>query len=251
MDYPTLILQVGNSRMKWGLIGPRGWYAQGILFNADIGTLALRDWQNLPRPARVVGVNGGGEPSRVRVESQVARWRLPVLWLVAQERGGGIVNRHQPAAQLGGDRWALLVAARRRVLTIEPSGSACVAVNAGTIVTIDALDGQGVFEGGIIVPGPQLMLHAVTERAPALKVPPGEYRAFPATANDALATGAIEAVCGAIELMRARLRRDEAAVRCYLTGGAAHQIAPHLSGPLEVVDNLVLEGVLALAGEHE
>ena len=44
MDYPALILQVGNSRMKWGLIGPRGWYAQGILPNADIGTLAVRDW---------------------------------------------------------------------------------------------------------------------------------------------------------------------------------------------------------------
>ena len=31
-------------------------------------------------------------------------------------------------------------------------------------------------------------------------------------------------------------------------GGAAHLIAPHLSEPVEVVDNLVLEGVLVLAG---
>jgi hypothetical protein len=36
-------------------------------------------------------------------------------------------------------------------------------------------------------------------------------------------------------------------VRCCLAGGAACEIAPHLSGPVEVVDNLVLEGVLALA----
>ena len=40
------------------------------------------------------------------------------------------------------------------------------------------------------------------------------------------------------------------AVRCYLSGGAAHEVAPYVSGPLEVVDNLVLEGVLLLAGEH-
>ena len=80
MDYPALILQVGNSRMKWGLIGPRGWYAQGILPNADIGTLALRDWQNLPRPALAIGVNAGGEAVRVRVESQLSRWRLPMQW---------------------------------------------------------------------------------------------------------------------------------------------------------------------------
>jgi type III pantothenate kinase len=247
MDYPALILQVGNSRMKWGLIGPRGWYAQGIVPNADIGTLALRDWQNLPRPARAIGVNAGGEAVRVRVEGQLSRWRLPILWLTAQERGGGIVNLNRPPSQLGGERWALLVAARRRVLRATPSGSPCVAVNAGTIVTIDALDRDGVCHGGIIVPGPDLMLQALAERAPALKVPPGTYRTFPANTNDALATGAIEAVCGAIELMRGRLSLDDVAVPCFLTGGAAHVIAPHLTAPLEVVDNLVLEGVLALA----
>ena len=236
--------------MKWGLIGPRGWYAQGILANADIGTLALRDWQNLPRPAHAIGVNAGGEAVRVRVEGQLSRWRLPMLWLTAQERGGGVVNRYRPPTQLAGDRWALLVAARRRVLGSAHASSPCVAVNAGTVVTIDALDGDGVFHGGIVVPGLDLMVQALGDRAPALKVPPGDYRTFPTNTNDALATGVIEAVCGAIELMRGRLSSDDAAVRCYLTGGAAHSIAPHLTGPLEVVDNLVLEGVLALAAAN-
>jgi type III pantothenate kinase len=250
MEYPALILQVGSSRMKWGLIGPRGWYAQGTLPNADIGTLALRDWQNLPRPANAIGVNAGGEAVRVRVEAQLSRWRVPMLWLTAQERAAGIVNRYRPAEHLGADRWALLVAARRRVVGSAHAAVPCVAVNAGTAVTIDALDGDGVFQGGIIVPGPHLMLQSLRDRAPALKIAAGEYRTFPSNTPDALATGAIEAVCGAIELMRGRLSADDAAVRCYLTGGAAHDIAPHLTGPLEVVDNLVLEGVLALAAEH-
>jgi type III pantothenate kinase len=250
MEHPTLILQVGNSRMKWGVIGARGWYAQGVIPNADIGTLALRDWQNLPRPASAIGVNAGGEPARVRVESQLARWRLSMLWLVAQERGGGVVNRYRPASQLGADRWALLVAARKRVLASDPHAAPCVAVNAGTVVTIDALDANGVFLGGVIVAGPRLMLQGIADRAVALKIPPGRFHEFPTNTPDALASGAVQAVRGAIELMRERLRQDDAAVRCYLTGGAAHEIAPHLTGPLEVVDNLVLEGVLALAAEH-
>jgi type III pantothenate kinase len=250
MHDPTLILHVGNSRMKWGLYGRRGWYAQGVLPNADIGTLAVRDWQNLPRPSRAIGVNGGGEPARVRVESQLGRWRLPVLWLVAPEHGGGVVNRYRPAAQLGADRWALLVAARRRVLTSEPFPVPCVAVKAGTVVTIDALDADGVFHGGLIIPGPRLMLKAIAERTAALKDAPGNFHEFPTTTPDALMSGAIQAVCGAIEQMRARLHRHETVVRCYLTGGGAHEIAPHLLGPVEVVDNLVLEGVLALAAEQ-
>jgi hypothetical protein len=36
-------------------------------------------------------------------------------------------------------------------------------------------------------------------------------------------------------------------VRVYVAGGAAREIAPHLVAPVEVVDNLVLDGVLALA----
>jgi pantothenate kinase type III len=55
-----LVLDCGNSRLKWGLAGPHGWISQGNVANQEIGTLALRDWQNLPRPARVVGVNVAG-----------------------------------------------------------------------------------------------------------------------------------------------------------------------------------------------
>ena len=245
---PTLILHVGNSRMKWGLHGPRGWLAQGALPNAEIGTLSLRDWQNLSRPARAVGVNAAGEAARVRVESQLARWRLTMEWLAAQEAGAGIVNRYRPAAQLGADRWALLVAARKRAVASELFPPPCVVVNAGTVVTVDALDAEGVFRGGLILPGPRLMLQAMAERTMALKVPPGRFHDFPTTTSDALASGAVQAVCGAIEQMRGSQRREDVVVKCYLTGGAAHEIAPHLTGPLEVVDNLVLEGVLVLAG---
>ena len=244
---PTLILHVGNSRMKWGLYGPRGWLAQGVTPNAEIGTLSLRDWQNLTRPARAVGVNASGEAVRVRVESQLARWRLAITWLAAPDEGAGVINRYRPAAQLGPDRWALLIAARRRAVGSELFPPPCVVVNAGTVVTVDALDADGVFRGGLILPGPRLMLDAIAERTAALKIAPGRFHDFPTNTADALATGALQAVCGAIEQMRAQLRRVDVVVKVYLTGGAAHEIAPHLTGPLEVVDNLVLEGALVLA----
>jgi type III pantothenate kinase len=122
-----------------------------------------------------------------------------------------------------------------------------VAVNAGTVVTVDALDATGAFRGGLILPGPRLMLQAIAERTSAFRIPPGRVHDFPTNTPDALASGAVQAVCGAIEQMRIQLRREDVVVKCYLTGGAAHEIAPHLTGPLEVVDNLVLEGVLVLA----
>jgi type III pantothenate kinase len=121
-------------------------------------------------------------------------------------------------------------------------------VNAGTAVTVDALDAHGVFRGGVILPGLRLMLQALAEKTAALKVAPGTYQDFPTNTADALYSGAVQAVAGAIEQVRARLKeRDDAEVKCFVAGGAASEIAPHLNQPLEVVDNLVLEGVLALA----
>ena len=50
------------------------------------------------------------------------------------------------------------------------------------------------------------------------------------------------------EQMRRQIDTNPAQVRVYIAGGAAADLAPRLSPPVEVVDNLVLEGVLALAG---
>ena len=244
-----LVLDSGNSRLKWGLVGPRGWLAFGAVPNAELAKLALRDWQNLSRPSRVLGVNVGGEAARVRVEGQLARWRLPVEWLTAGAAAGGVVNHYARPAQVGADRWASLVAARRRATADGLLPPPCIVVNAGTAVTVDALDADGVFRGGIILPGPRLMLQALADKTAALRVPPGNFDDFPTNTADALYTGALQAICGAIQQMRAKLRADDADVKCFLAGGAAQEIAPYLAGPVEVVDNLVLEGVLLLGSE--
>lgn len=244
-----LALDCGYSRLAWGLADEERWVAEGTVANQEIGTLALRDWQNLPRPERVVGVNVAGEAARVRVEAQLVRWRIVPEWLIAREEAAGVYNRYARPSQLGPDRWAALVAARQRVAA-ELFPPACIVVNAGTALTADALDASGVFRGGIIMPGLSMMLQALAANTASLKVPPGHYQDFPINTADALYSGAMQGLCGAIEQMRSRLGGEEAKPRVILSGGAAAEIAPHLNEPVEVVDNLVLEGVLALAIER-
>jgi type III pantothenate kinase len=240
-----LVLDCGHSRLAWGLAGEHGWAAQGSVANQDIGTLALRDWQNLQRPMRVVGINVAGEAVRVRVEAQLTRWRMMPHWLIAAAEVCGVRNRYTLPSQLGADRWAALVAARARALQ-ELFPPACVVVNARTAISVDALDGSGVFHGGVVLPGLNLMLQALAANT-SLKIPPGRYEDFPVNNADALLSGSVQAVSGAIEQMRRRLASDGATVKCMLSGGAAGEIAPHLTAPVEVVDNLVLEGALAIA----
>lgn len=243
-----LALDCGYSRLAWGLADEHGWVAQGGVANQEIGTLALRDWQNMPRPARVVGVNAAGEATRVRVEAQLTRWRIMPQWLIATEEACGVRNGYALPSQLGTDRWAAMIAARQRV-TQELFPQACLIVNARTAITVDALDASGGFRGGVILPGINLMLHSLAANT-ALKIPPGRYHDFPINNADAIFSGTIQTVCGAIEQMRLRLAGGAALPKCFVAGGAAEDIAPHLTAPVEVVDNLVLEGVLALAKER-
>lgn len=246
---PVLALDAGNSRVKWGLYAPPRWLSLGATPNAEIGTLALRDWQNLPRPARVVGVNVAGEGVRLRIEALVARWRLAPEWLLASKQAAGVINNYAAPEQLGADRWAALVATRRRLGAKPAAKPAAIVVNAGTAVTIDALDSDGVFRGGMILPGLRLMQGALADNTAALKVAPGKLSDYPTNTADALYTGALAAICGAIATMRARLSGGAGDVSCVMSGGAAPEIAPHVEGGAEVVDNLVLDGVLVLAGE--
>jgi len=237
--------------MKWGLRGRYDWERLGSTLNAEIGALALRAWQDLPRPTRVFGINVAGEAARLRVEGQLMRWRLTPQWLSATEAACGVTNRYAQPTQLGPDRWASLVAAWRRSTAVDLFPPACVVVNAGTAVTIDALDESGIFHGGMILPGMRLMREALIMNTAGLKVPPGSFSAFPDNTTDAIHTGSIQAICGAIEQMRRQIDSNTAQVRCYLSGGAAKELGEHINPPVEVVDTLVLEGVLALAGEME
>src|SRR2546430_6646348 len=174
-----LLLDSGHSRLAWGLANEHGWVAQGAVRNQDIGTLALREWQNLPRPARVIGVNVAGEATRVRVEAQLLRWRTMPDWLIATEYAAGVTNHYALPSQLGADRWAAMVAARQRVVA-ELFPSPCVVVTARTAVCVDALDGDGVFRGGGVLPRPHLMLQAPGADTPKPKSAPGPPPCLPA-----------------------------------------------------------------------
>jgi type III pantothenate kinase len=241
-----LVVHLGSSRMKWALADRGAFVAQGVVPNAEIGTLALREWQNLPRPQRAIGVNASGEAARVRTEAQLTRWRVPIEWILPSARAGGIVNRYDDPSALSPARFCSLVGARRRIVTSEPVAAPCVVVNAGTSITVDALDAGGAFPGGIALPGLHAMLKSLGDASPAWRAADGRWREFPTRNADGAVSGAIAAAAGAIERVRAQVRHRDAPARCFLTGGAADTLAPHLAAPVEVVDNLVIEGALTL-----
>lgn len=228
-----LAVDAGNSRVKWGLREARRWRQQGVLEHCDVAQLGDR----LPsRLARAVIANVAGDAIAAALQAALAGRCDDVEWLRAEAMRGGVRNGYRDPTQLGVDRWAALIGARHL------EGGACLVVMAGTATTVDMLDRDGRFRGGLILPGVRLMRESLAARTARLGLPEGRFAALPDNTADAIVSGCLQAQLGAIERMHAQLGGGRSAP-VLLSGGAAPAIAAELPLPLRVVENLVLEGL--------
>src|SRR5678809_814949 len=120
-------------------------------------------------------------------------------------------------------------------------------VMVGTAVTVDALDTQGNFLGGLILPGFGLMLRALEMGTAGLKAPTGEAVEFPTNTSDALMSGGADAIAGAVERMyRKLLKRCGQEPALLMSGGAAIKLQSISDLPFESVETLIFDGLLQL-----
>jgi len=187
---------------------------------------------------------------RHRVEEQFELWDVAPRWVVSSAAEAGVTNGYDHPTRLGSDRWIALIGARARLLAAGRREPALV-VMVGTAVTVDALDADGRFLGGLILPGHGIMLRALEAGTAGLRVPTGEVRDFPTNTSDALTSGGTYAITGAIEHMHRQLAvRCGCAPHCIVTGGAGWKVAPVLDIPYELIDTLIFDGLLTVAAQR-
>ena len=256
-----LLIDAGNTKVKWALVPAAvhdlatlgQWSASGAVEHARIGEL-VELWRSYPI-GRVLLANVAGGAVREALEQALAATLglqpVPVDWFASVAELAGVRNGYRNPAQLGCDRFAALIGAR----ALYPE-QALVVASCGTATTVDALDADGVFAGGMILPGLGLMATALATNTAQLPAVTdcldslgdldslGAAGPFADHTEAAIAGGCLAAQVGAIErALAAQRRRQGDAVRCVLAGGAAGMIARHLSSPPQLVDNLVLIGL--------
>lgn len=239
-----LLLDGGNSQLKWA------WVENGKI--THIGRAPYRDLEQLGAEWHefsdgidtIIGCAVCGEAKKAQVAAQLPQ---PIEWLGSMQQGLGIRNHYRHVAEHGADRWFNALGARRF------SQNACVVVSCGTAVTVDALTDDDHYLGGTIMPGFHLMKEAMAQKTANLNRPLGRVYPFPTTTPNALASGMLDAVCGSILLMHARLREKVGMgkkVDLVLTGGGAAKVAQalplsfNLDNTVKIVDNLVIYGLL-------
>ncbi|HLW05604.1 MAG TPA: type III pantothenate kinase [Azoarcus sp.] len=232
----TLLIDAGNTRIKWAVTHGTQWRAHGT-FNHDEAA-QLNDVVQQHRPQRMFGANVAGEDIAAAIAAAIAP--LSPDWLVPTRTLCGVKNSYDEPTQLGADRWAALIGAR------SLHRGSCIVVSAGTATTIDQLDDGGRFHGGLILPGEFLMRHALARDTACLPLADGEAADLPRNTESAIVTGCLFAQVGAIERMFHRIASEPNAL-CLLAGGAAARLEPLLTIPCRREDQLVLHGLVHVA----
>ncbi|OIR17775.1 type III pantothenate kinase [mine drainage metagenome] len=256
-----LTIDAGNTRTKWavfsadGVMQNYGACLNNMLTAADLSpsTLGYK---------RVIISNVAGEQHATLLSEKLSAFAIPVQWLKASSEACDVMNRYVPPESLGCDRWAALISAWHSQL------APCVVVNAGTAVTIDALNVQnplphhnhrGEFIGGLILPGLILMQQSLGLATAQLAKASLEASAttkihsviFAKNTLEAIQSGALHAIIGAITLMAHELHTlSQQSPAIIISGGNAKAIYDSLVGRVTnqvlIVDNLVLQGLYLL-----
>ena len=152
----------------------------------------------------------------------------------------GMPIRMDNPRELGADRLVNAVAA------YEIFQTSCIVVDFGTAITYDVVSGDGDYLGGIISPGVQISLEALSSRAAKLPtIDLGEPRTLIGKSTvDAIRSGVVYGFAAAVDGIVGRLRAELGPeVATIATGGLARVIVPFTESIDRVDDLLTLEGL--------
>lgn len=243
-----LLLDLGNTRLKWVLQEGETWRARGAVgWDSDVADALREAWRDLLPPDDVLGasvVDAGREA--LVAEAVSVCWQRGAYWLRTPAEACGVRNAYDEPQRLGVDRFLAMVAAH------AAGHTPCVLAGVGTALTLDALAADGRHLGGLIAPGPQLMQQSLVGATARVRPErPGVVLDAAANTADAVASGCWQAAAALIERFARRMAPAlGGAPALRLGGGDAGALLPLLECPAGLAEDGVLHGLAVWANAH-
>ncbi len=249
-----LVVDMGNTRIKWSMVhGQVLNVVYAVRHGGDIKALLDHpSWCQMPRPERIVVSNVLGASFAAGLSAWVADcWGSEIEYVSAAERGFDILHCYQDINRLGVDRWVSMVAVHARW-----PGASCIC-DCGTALTIDFLTAEGRHQGGLILPGLEMMRKALSEDARAIDIGPDHdeepaLSLYARNTSNAVMKGTLYALVAAISRIVADARTQTAEpLNVIITGGDTARLLPLLGDDFEHQPNLVLQGLALIAAANK
>ena len=245
---PDVVVDVGNTRIKRGVRGQDGTLVIDYLDPKAVDLDLSAGMSNFATsPTWVIA---GSDPDQV---AKLVRWVRctvhNVVHITSCQHLPIKIDVEYPE-KVGLDRLLGAVAANR----LRTPGRPAVTVDVGTAVTVNLIDANGTFTGGLILPGVRLMtrsLHDNTAKLPLIDSDGQRFRnhTFPGrSTEDAIHAGVSYAIAGAVRLALDHAKVSEQNPELFLTGGGHTAVADLLKDHRpRRVPTLVLDGLLITA----
>lgn len=250
-----ILLDVGNTRIKWGFVSDKQLKVQSPIEHAGLtqddlyeALISHFDRLNLSPDSIWIAHVASSECAALIEEWAMKEYQLKPHWIQSSGTFCSIQNAYTDPTKLGVDRLLGMLSAK---LAFE--GPLCV-INCGTAVTLDAMDAHHRHVGGLIIPGLNLMRQSVSQIIQGFEKPnaPQELPCPTLLATDTyhgIWGGTALTLVSAIEKVQTELHHHFGnGLTSVISGGDAEVLLPLLNHPPLVWEHkphLVLEGMWA------
>lgn len=238
MEDKALMIDLGNSRLSWALYsGGKISSPKSCSYMAEISGEIETQWRDIPPMPIYISNVAGSELQQMLHRWFEAHWNITPVLLRSPGSAHGVTNAYQVPDELGVDRWLGLLGAR--TMSRLP---VCV-VDCGSAVTIDVMDAGGVHQGGIIIPGYEMMLSSLKRGTaiPAFQKSGKSFELLGKCTSDCIQSGCANTIAAIIERV---MQSGSRLQRLFMTGGNAAMISPLLEHPSIVVPDLIFRGIV-------
>lgn len=243
-QHSILALSVGNSRVRIGLFDDEELVGAQSFSPTDVASVVAWSTDIIAQRGRVPLIVGTVNPAHSKAigDGLLATGRVGPLLTIGRDVPIPLESAVREPERVGHDR--LLCAMAAFVSTEGP----CIVVDAGTAITVDYIDAEGVFQGGAIAPGLRIMLDALHQRTAALPAiefdPKVELEPIGKDTRSAMMVGVVEGARGMVHRLIDRYALHVGGYpRVVATGGDAAALFTGDELVEHVVPDLQLMGI--------
>lgn len=182
-------------------------------------------------------------------------WQCTPYFISVKRDAVQIKNRYNNLSELGVDRWVAVIGARQlyKKSIDSKKDKPIIVINCGTAITVDLLSADNVFEGGVILPGFDLVSNALSKANGITHFEPVNINSpYGRTTQDCVRVGVLSACVGGVEKVVADIcsslkvsERDQMTI--LVSGGAAQLFLNATVLDCDYDPNIIIRGLNRLA----